>query len=35
VKDGEVFLDADELAAHAIDLSKPLAGPALKEARTA
>ena len=32
VKDGEVFLDAHELANHALDLPKPLAGPALKEA---
>jgi hypothetical protein len=31
VKDGEVFLDSQELATHAIDLPKPLAGPALKE----
>jgi nitrite reductase (NADH) small subunit len=31
VKDGEVFLDSHELATHAIDLPKPLAGPALKE----
>jgi nitrite reductase (NADH) small subunit len=30
VKDGEVFLDSHELATHAIDLSKPLAGPELK-----
>ncbi len=31
VKDGEVYLDAQELANHALDLPKPLAGPALKE----
>ena len=31
VKDGTVYLDGHELAAHAIDLPKPLAGPALKE----
>jgi nitrite reductase (NADH) small subunit len=30
VKEGEVFLDAQELATHAIDLPKPLAGPELK-----
>jgi nitrite reductase (NADH) small subunit len=30
VQDGEVFLDANELATHAIDLPKPLAGPELK-----
>jgi nitrite reductase (NADH) small subunit len=32
VKDGEVFLNAQELATNALDLPKPLAGPALKEA---
>jgi nitrite reductase (NADH) small subunit len=32
VTGGEVFLDAQELATHALDLPKPLAGPALKEA---
>lgn len=31
IKEGEVFLNAHELATHAIDLPKPLAGPALKE----
>ena len=30
VKDGAVFLDAQELATHALDLPAPLAGPALK-----
>ena len=35
VKDGEVYLDSKELAAHAIDLPKPLAGPALKESLAA
>jgi nitrite reductase (NADH) small subunit len=30
VKDGEVFLDSQELATHGIDLPKPLAGPELK-----
>jgi nitrite reductase (NADH) small subunit len=35
VKDGEVFLDSNELAIHAIDLPKPLAGPALKKSLAA
>jgi hypothetical protein len=30
VTDGEVFLDTNELATHAVDLTKPLAGPELK-----
>jgi nitrite reductase (NADH) small subunit len=30
VTDGAVFLDAGELAGHALDLPKPLAGPELK-----
>ncbi|HEY1102963.1 MAG TPA: nitrite reductase small subunit NirD [Burkholderiaceae bacterium] len=32
VTDGTVYLDAAELRSHALDLSKPLAGPALKAA---
>lgn len=32
VTDGVVHLDATELASHALDLPKPLAGPALKAA---
>jgi nitrite reductase (NADH) small subunit len=32
VAGGEVFLDAQELATHALDLPEPLAGPALKAA---
>jgi nitrite reductase (NADH) small subunit len=32
VTNGEVFLDAQELATHALDLPEPLAGPALKAA---
>jgi nitrite reductase (NADH) small subunit len=35
VKDGEVYLDAQELINHALDLPKPLAGPALKESLAA
>jgi nitrite reductase (NADH) small subunit len=35
VQDGEVFLDATELASHATDLAKPLAGPELKAAQLA
>ena len=35
VKDGIVYLDPAELATHAIDLPKPLAGPALKESLAA
>lgn len=30
VTDGNVFLDATELATHALDATRPLAGPALK-----
>ena len=30
VTEGEVYLDAAELRSHATDLTKPLAGPALK-----
>ncbi len=30
VTDGEVYLDSHELATHAMDLAKPLAGPELK-----
>lgn len=32
VTDGTVYLDAAELRSHALDLPKPLAGPALKAA---
>ena len=32
VKDGVVYLDSAELASHATDLARPLAGPALKAA---
>ncbi len=32
VKDGSVYLNAAELSNHALDLPKPLAGPALKAA---
>ena len=32
VESGEVYLDADELAAHATDLTRPHAGPACKPA---
>ena len=32
VKDGVVYLDTTELASHATDLTRPLAGPALKAA---
>lgn len=32
VKDGSVYLNAAELGNHALDLPKPLAGPALKAA---
>ncbi len=35
VEAGQVFLDAGELAGHATDLTRPLAGPALKAAATA
>jgi nitrite reductase (NADH) small subunit len=28
IKDGEVYLDASELASHAIDETRPIAGPA-------
>jgi nitrite reductase (NADH) small subunit len=35
VKDGEVYLDQQELSTHALDLPKPLAGPALKESLAA
>jgi nitrite reductase (NADH) small subunit len=35
VKDGEVYLDTQELISHALDLPKPLAGPALKESLAA
>ena len=35
VEDGTVYLDAGELAGHATDLPKPVAGPALKAAATA
>ena len=35
VQDGEVFLDAAELASHATELTKPLAGPELKAAQAA
>lgn len=31
VEDGLVYLDADELAHHAIDLTRPIAGPACKQ----
>jgi nitrite reductase (NADH) small subunit len=32
VKDGAVFLDSAELANHALEFTRPLAGPALKAA---
>ena len=35
VVDGSVFLDSRELASHAIDQVKPVAGPALKAAASA
>jgi nitrite reductase (NADH) small subunit len=35
VKDGEVYLDAQELISYALDFPKPLAGPALKESLAA
>ena len=35
VEAGTVYLDAAELASHATDLPKPVAGPALKAAATA
>ena len=35
VEAGQVFLDGGELASHATDLPRPLAGPALKAAATA
>ena len=35
VVDGSVFLDGSELASHAIDQLKPVAGPALKAAASA
>jgi len=31
VEDGQVFLDADELAAHATSLARPMAGPGAKQ----
>ena len=31
VKDGVVHLDAQELAAHALDLARPIAGPARRQ----
>jgi len=31
VEDGQVFLDADELAAHATSLVRPMAGPGAKQ----
>jgi nitrite reductase (NADH) small subunit len=31
VKDGTVFLDAAELQSHALDLTRPIAGPARRE----
>ena len=35
VKDGTVYLDAQELKTHALDLTRPLAGPALKQGKEA
>jgi len=32
VEDGAVYLDANELATHATDLSRPVAGPVLRQA---
>ncbi|HRA14865.1 MAG TPA: Rieske 2Fe-2S domain-containing protein, partial [Giesbergeria sp.] len=35
VEDGQVFLDADELASHATTETRPLAGPCQRSATTA